>query len=101
VLISLGLDFTHADVATARVLPPRLMHRGGWPPTPVRGEGSSSSEFLAVNTCNRVELYGWATDGGPHPYQDLHLLRPALLRAHACEAARFMRRGHEPERDRP
>lgn len=85
-LISLGLDFTHADVATRE-----SFHLSdaevevAYARTPMRG---IVQEFLAVNTCNRVELYGWVARGvGPF---DLHLLLAERYFGRADEAARFM-----------
>jgi glutamyl-tRNA reductase len=85
-LISLGLDFTHADVATRESFHLSDAEvEAAYARTPVRGV---IQEFLAVNTCNRVELYGWAVD--PHPFQDLHLLLAQRYFGRSDEAARFM-----------
>lgn len=85
-LISLGLDFTHADVATRE-----SFHLSdaevetAYARTPVEGV---VQEFLAVNTCNRVELYGWAV--GANGTRDVHLLLAQRYFGRNDEAARFM-----------
>lgn len=85
-LISLGLDFTHADVATRESFHLSDAEvEAGYARTPVRGV---VQEFLAVNTCNRVELYGWAV--GQHPGHDLHLLLAQRYFGREHEADRFM-----------
>ncbi len=85
-LISLGLDFTHADVATRE-----SFHLSDAEVEAAYGRNPSKGivkEFLAVNTCNRVELYGWvADDVGPY---DLHLLLAQRYFGRPDEAARFM-----------
>lgn len=85
-LISLGLDFTHADVATRESFHLSDAEvEAAYARTPVKGV---IQEFLAVNTCNRVELYGWAVDA--HPFQDVHLLLAQRYFGRSDEAARFM-----------
>ena len=85
-LISLGLDFTHADVATRESFHLSDAEvEAAYARTPVAGV---VQEFLAVNTCNRVELYGWAVDGGA--VDDLHLLLARRYFGRNDEAARFM-----------
>ena len=85
-LISLGLDFTHADVATRESFHLSDAEvEAAYARTPVAGV---VQEFLAVNTCNRVELYGWAVDG--HRVDDLHLLLARRYFGRDPEAARFM-----------
>jgi glutamyl-tRNA reductase len=83
VLISLGLDFTHADVGTRESFhldEARVMAAYE------RGEGRMVREFMAVNTCNRIELYGWATSiGGRDPYQEM----ATRYFGDPCEASRF------------
>ena len=85
-LISLGLDFTHADVATRESFHLSDAEvEAAYTRTPIRGV---VQEFLAVNTCNRVELYGWVTEPvGPF---DLHLVLAQRYFGRADEAARFM-----------
>ncbi|MEJ2539301.1 MAG: glutamyl-tRNA reductase [Gemmatimonadota bacterium] len=85
-LISLGLDFTHADVATRESFHLSDAEvEAAYARTPVKGV---VQEFLAVNTCNRVELYGWA--GDRPDVKDLHLLLAQRYFGQAAEAARFM-----------
>lgn len=68
-LISLGLDFMHADVGTRESFhldDTQVDHAYE------RGASRMVREFMAINTCNRVELYGWATSiGGQDPYQEM------------------------------
>ena len=98
-LISLGLDFTHADVSTRESFHLSDAEvEAAYQRTPVQG---AIQEFLAVNTCNRVELYGWAEDG--HKIPNLHLLLAQRYFGRVDEAARFMsaaiaRRGAEAVR---
>lgn len=85
-LISLGLDFTHADVATRESFHLSDAEvEAAYARTPVEGV---VQEFLAVNTCNRVELYGWAVDA--RGTRDLHLLLAQRYFGRSDEAARFM-----------
>lgn len=85
-LISLGLDFTHADVATRE-----SFHLSDAEVEAAYGRNSADGwirEFLAVNTCNRVELYGWVEN--LPPLTDPHALLGRRYFGRADEAARFM-----------
>jgi len=82
-LISLGLDFTHADVGTRESfhLDDAMVDAAY-----ERGATRMVREFMAINTCNRVELYGWATSiGGQDPYQEMAI----RYFGRADEASRF------------
>lgn len=68
-LISLGLDFTHADVGTRESF---HLDDSRVDQAYERGASRMVREFMAINTCNRIELYGWATSiGGQDPYQEM------------------------------
>ena len=68
-LISLGLDFTHADVGTRESF---HLEDARVDEAYERGASRMVREFMAINTCNRIELYGWATSiGGQDPYQEM------------------------------
>lgn len=86
-LISLGLDFTHADVATRESFHLSDAEvEAAYARTPIQG---IVQEFFAVNTCNRVELYGWAVTSVGE-LSDLHLLLARRYFGRDDEAARFM-----------
>ncbi len=70
-LISLGLDFTHADVGTRESF---HLDDSRVDEAYERGASRMVREFMAINTCNRIELYGWATSiGGRDPFQEMAL----------------------------
>lgn len=83
-LIALGLDYTHADVGTRE-----SFHLGDAEVEAAYGRTSPSGtirEFLALNTCNRVELYGWTNAFGA---MDPHLEMAQRYYGRTPEAERF------------
>ena len=69
-LISLGLDYTHADVETRESF--HLSEERVAEAYARTSPTGTIREFFSVNTCNRIELYGWATSiGGFDPHEDL------------------------------
>lgn len=70
-LISLGLDYTHADVRTRESF---LLsdEEIGLAYDRSAQESQLVREFFSVNTCNRIELYGWAASlGGMDPHREM------------------------------
>lgn len=86
-LVSLGLDFNRADVGT----------RESFHLTDAEVEGAYArrtechgvKEFLVINTCNRVELYGWL-EASPRSLRSPHRYLAMRYFGDDVEAERFL-----------
>ncbi len=85
-LISLGLDYSRADVSLRE-----SFHRSDGEVEGAYARGAKVpgvEEFMVLNTCNRIELYGWLS-AGPRILREPHLHLAKRYFGDLDEAAQF------------